>query len=262
MGWFGMELAKELQNDFIILGSKRNVLQKNPGNFDVIAFNLYDENQDKVLNNLLESDIVLFNIPPGSGESKTLFLKQSKALIAKASEANVSQFILISSTGVFANDQNSVNEDTYPLPASENGRVLAELESHLINISFPYKHIIRPGGLIGGKRHPIFYLAGKDQVSGKNHPVNLVHRHDLVGITKTVLNLKPKESFIHAVCPEHPAKSEYYQKSAEYFNLVPPSFGGDQSQGKTVISARSSEILGYSYKFKSPYDMLSSINRS
>jgi len=262
LGWFGMELAKALEGDFEVVGSKRSVPDEKFKNIEVLPLDINSIGWEKDVKRILEADAVLLNIPPSGAKSKDEFVSKSKKIIDLALELGVDHFVFISSTGVFSNDQVSVDENTSPKPGGGNGQYLVHIESHLANSAIPNKHIIRPGGLVGGNRHPVFYLAGRTDVSGRLHPVNLVHRKDLVNLTKAVFLQRPGQTFLHAVAPDHPSKKMYYEKAAGYFHLSPPNFSADSSEGKKVLSELSAEILNFHYEYLSPSHMLSTIRRT
>jgi len=257
-----MELAQTVKKEFRVVGSKRSVPEQKIENLEIIPLDINKDHLTDQLENLLEADIVLLNIPPSSGTSKEDFIAKSKTIIDQAKKKGVEHFIFISSTGVFSNDQHDIDENTPPEPETPNGLALAELEAHIAASNFSHKHIIRPGGLVGGSRHPAFYIAGRSDVSGRNHPVNLVHRIDLIGITRLAILQKPGQLILHAVAPKHISKESYYVDAAKFFNLEPPVFSKDSSRGKKIHSAITSEILNFKYNYPSPIDMLSSIRRS
>jgi len=262
LGWFGMELARSLKGEYEIIGSKRLVPDKHDEDLQIFPLDINDSDWETQIQNLLQADVIVLNIPPSGTHSKDKFVAKSKRVIEMAFESGVEHFIFISSTGVFSNNRDVVDEKSIPDPETDNGRCLVEIESYLSERSFTYKHIIRPGGLVGGKRHPIIYLAGRKNVSGRFHPVNLVHREDLVDLTQAVIQTKPQQFILHAVSPEHPEKEAYYTKAARYFQLAAPEFDEDDSTGKKVLSQLSSNCLDFYYHFQSPMEMLSSIDRS
>jgi nucleoside-diphosphate-sugar epimerase len=261
LGWFGMELANSLKSEYEVIGSKRIVPVEQPDNLHILPLDINAGDWELQIRDLLKANVVLLNIPPSGTTSKDEFVFKSKRIIDLALQSSVEHFIFISSTGVFSNNREIVDENSLPDPETKNGNCLLDIESYLSEQPFQHKHIIRPGGLVGGKRHPIFYLAGRKNVSGRFHPVNLVHRKDLIELTKAVVKTKPPQLILHAVSPEHPGKEDYYKKAAEYFQLALPEFSDDSSKGKKVLSELTAKSLDFTYHFQSPMDMLSSIQR-
>jgi len=257
-----MELANSLKAEFEVIGSKNSIPYQHSEDIQVLPFDFNSLGWEKDLKKLLDADTVLLNIPPSGANTKEEFVLKSKSIIDLALESEVEHFLFISSTGVFANRQGTVDEKTAPTPERGNGKYLAELESHIADANFLNKHIIRPGGLVGGERHPIFFLAGRNNLSGRDHPVNLVHRKDLVNLTQAIINQRPEQTFFHAVAPDHPAKGTYYKKAAEYFHLQQPIFSDDSSSGKKVLSKLSAESLNFNYQYADLLEMLSSIRRA
>jgi len=262
LGWFGMELAHSLKDEYDVIGSKRSVPANQYENLQILPLDINASDWEFRIGELLKADVVLLNIPPSATNTKDEFVAKSNKIIDLALQSGVEHFILISSSGVFSNNLELVDENTNPDPETDNGRCLAQIEYYLTEKPFQHKHIIRPGGLVGGKRHPIFYLAGRKNVAGRFHPVNLVHRKDLVELTKALIKTKPPQLILHAVSPEHPGKEDYYKKAAEYFQLAAPEFDDDSSKGKKVLSKLSADSLDFTYHFQRPIDMLSTIERS
>ena len=100
--------------------------------------------------------------------------------------------------------------------------------------------IIRVGGLIGGTRHPVFFLANKKI---ENARINLIHRSDLIEIIFTLTKLEKAPAIVNAVAPHHPFKSEYYGAWAKKLNLPPIQISLELKDSKIV----SSEVLPLIY---------------
>jgi nucleoside-diphosphate-sugar epimerase len=113
--------------------------------------------------------------------------------------------------------------------------------------------IIRPGGLVGQDRHPVKFMAGRKELSGQNHPVNLVHRDDLIALTHYLINKPTKFRTYHAVAKEHPTRKEFYTTMARKHGKEVPTFDpDDHSTGKKILRTRP---RGFEFKFEDPAQM-------
>ena len=111
-------------------------------------------------------------------------------------------------------------------------------------------NIVRFGGLFGGSRQPVRYLAGRTDLSNGDAPVNLIHRSDCIGILTEIIKQQAFGHIFNAVLPSHPSKREYYVKVASQLDMVPPQYsaGNSEEMFKQVDSVNISEVLNYTFK--------------
>lgn len=265
LGWFGVPLAQHLAQSYEVCGSKsseRAVLELRSEGLEAHCLKLapHWEATEAASVALLNVDTMVLNIPPGmrSGGEPEYYLKQMKSVLEKLNDSPVAHLIFVSSTGVFGDEQISVDEDTLPEPSGKSGEVLREAEALFSGQFKGRTTILRPAGLIGGERHPVRYLAGRNEVKGRLHPVNLIHRIDLISLTEAIIGREAEGNEVfHAVAQGHPSKEEYYTKAAIAKGLNPPTFDfTDESPGKTVKGEKSKTILGVSFQFDHPDNMV------
>jgi hypothetical protein len=171
-------------------------------------------------------DVLFLNTPP-------LVEIAPEMYALKVSKSTASRIIFISSTSVYGMGQGEVNEDSFPVPDSPGGKWLLSVENELRKRIGSRLLVIRPGGLIGGQRHPVFHLQGRSGVSGGNERVNLIHREDLIAIIRKT----PSEvSVVNAISPVHPLKSDYYIGWAQKLGLVPPTFKESVHSARVIHS--------------------------
>jgi len=259
LGWYGMVLAKYLKDEYTVFGTKRSVpIEESEIKILPLSFN--PEPVGAPLSEVLDAELLVVNIPPAarSENAEENYRKMMDALIDAIAISPIQRAVFISSTGVFGENEGSVDEETVPLPSTAGGQILFEAEQRFFSISSCETYVIRPAGLVGEDRHPIKYLAGRTGVSGRLHPVNLVHRKDLIRMTAALLSApKPKSRIFHACAGEHPTKEKYYTKMAERQGLAVPKFDlHDDSGGKKVEGTRSKEILKISFDFDDPFAMI------
>jgi nucleoside-diphosphate-sugar epimerase len=256
-GWLGFPLAKSLlQKGFLVKGStttmeKMSVLE-NAG-IDSYLLALSEEeikgDNDNFLSN---SQILIIDIPPKlRGNSNENFVAKIQNLIPFIEKSSVEKVIFVSSTSVYSDaiSIDLITEKTIPNPDTESGKQLLEAEKILQNNSNFKTTIIRFGGLIGEDRHPIKFLAGRENLENPDGPINLIHQLDCIGILEGILEKNCFGEIFNAVAPFHPSRKVYYSKKAQELNLPLPKFDESKpSVGKTISSEKVSTVLGYEFQ--------------
>ena len=272
-GWLGLPLAKALiENDFSIKGSttsedKLALLEDN----EVQPF-LLSLFEDKIEGNITgflnESEILIINIPPGlRRDSFISFVEKIKTLVTQIEKSEIKKVLFVSSTSVYSDvfPIEEFTEETPTNPDSESGRQLVEVEQLLLGNPNFETIILRFGGLIGVDRHPIKFLAGKENVENPDGPINFIHREDCIGIITAILKqlldsnkknnsemlkqVQHDNQIFNAVAPQHPLREEYYHKKAKNMNLALPIFvKNTASKGKIILSTKIATVLSYTFK--------------
>lgn len=171
-------------------------------------------------------DVLFLNTPPLSDLSPQIFCEKLRPTTAK-------RILFISSTSVLGMNCGVVTEESTPSPDTASARWLLEVETLLRKNFYDRLTVIRPGGLIGGERHPVKHLAGRVDISGGNEKVNLIHREDLVQIITKVPHGVP---VVNAVADHHPRKDEYYCAWAQKLALSAPGFKDSEYARREVRS--------------------------
>ena len=256
-GWLGFPLAKSLlQKGFLVKGStttmeKMSVLE----NAGITAFQIAlseEEIKGDIDNFLSNSQILIIDIPPKlRGNSNENFVAKIQNLIPFIEKSSVEKVIFVSSTSVYSDaiSIDLITEKTIPNPDTESGKQLLEAEKILQNNSNFKTTIIRFGGLIGEDRHPIKFLAGRENLENPDGPINLIHQLDCIGILEGILEKNCFGEIFNAVAPFHPSRKVYYSKKAQELNLPLPKFDESKpSVGKTISSEKVSTVLGYEFQ--------------
>ncbi|PQB05594.1 SDR family oxidoreductase [Aureitalea marina] len=249
VGWLGLPLARHLKLlGYTIKGSvssldKAGLLQQS--GLEVYPITLTDHGiQGPVQAFLGEVETLVIMIPPGlrrnTGSDYVLkmayFLDEIK--LSKAQKV-----ILVSSTSVYGDSQGKVTEKDLPKPETEAGRQLLQVEQMFFNSGGFKTTIVRFGGLYGGSRQPVRYLAGRKNLSGGNAPVNLIHREDCVQIISLIIRQNAYGKIFNAVMPSHPTKADYYSMVAESLGLEPPHYS-EESGGDLIYKQVDSDQIG------------------
>jgi nucleoside-diphosphate-sugar epimerase len=175
---------------------------------------------------LLETDIIVLNIPPFPGELEWF---------RSWSWKTYSWVIFLSSTSVYQDSPVVVSENS---PLKETDLLSQE---KWVQERFQSWTILRLGGLLGGERHPGKSMVGKKNLKGPRHAVNLIHHDDVVGFIQTVIKKHLTNDIFNVVCDEHSPRQEFYSAYATFDE-------SDRSMGKVV----SNEKMKQHYELKHP----------
>ncbi|MFV8334952.1 SDR family NAD(P)-dependent oxidoreductase [Flavobacterium sp. RSP29] len=253
-GWLGLPLAKAMiAKGFSVNGSttsveKLSVLENSGIDPFLIALS-ENKTTGNVSDFLKNSEILIIDVPPklrGSGTEN--FVSKIRNIIPFIEKSSVENVLFISSTSVYNENDAFVTEETIPKPDTEGGKQLLETEQLLqSNINFKTT-VLRFGGLIGEDRHPIKFLAGRENLDNPDASINLIHQEDCVGIIlKIIANNAWNETF-NAVAPSHPTRELYYTQKALDLNLALPKFNHkNPSIGKTILSTKIETVLKYTF---------------
>lgn len=250
IGWLGEELGVALKKlGHHVIGTttsktKVDVLEKKIDKIKMLKLNDFD------VDFLKECDILIYTIPPSSSneysELSCLFLK-----VVLEINPNVTIFYT-SSTSVYGNQAREVNEQSLIDPSSDSAKKISEVELY-IQQNFKDWAIFRMGGLVGGKRHPVKYLAGRSAVSKPLAPVNLLHREDAVQAMLHVLSAF--ERGIYNLCSEnHPPKNMFYNAIAKQNQINAIEFDKNDISKDKVVTCNAIKKIGFEFKYTSPYD--------
>ncbi|MEM0517608.1 SDR family oxidoreductase [Aequorivita flava] len=256
LGWLGQPLAYRLSAlNYTVKGSvtsieKATLLQQNGFNaFPVEVSENGIEGEIEAL--LLNADCFMIMIPPGLRRNTGAdYVLKMAHLLSAINESAVRKIILVSSTSVYDDSQGRVTERDEPKPETIAGKQLRQVEELFMNAEGLQTTVVRFGGLIGGSRNPVKYLAGRKDLIDANAPVNLIHRDDCINILVEILKKDAFGKVFNAVNPNHPKKAEYYIQKAKELGLEAPTFAEAVSNGtfKQVDSDNLQSVLDYSFK--------------
>ncbi|MCG9696339.1 SDR family oxidoreductase [Shewanella sp. Isolate11] len=257
-GWFGLPLAKALVTQGIkVSGSKRD-LQKALGlNQDGIDGFKLDLTHDVKLNPpdlaKLHADAIVINIPPGLRRGDNDYLERLSRLVDLIGAHIYQKIVFISTTGVYpANGKLMTEADAEA--HSNSSETLLKAESFFASAT-----VVRFAGLMGPKRHPGRFLAGKTGLKGANLAVNMTHLDDAVAAVSCILaHLGPLAPIYNVCTAHHPSKQAFYQQAAEGLELTAPQFDtlGEANEDKRVDGSLISRQLGYQYRHVDLFEAL------
>lgn len=251
LGWLGEPLGLALhKRGFVVTGSTRTPEKQIRLTQAGLEVSIYELGKS-IPPALLEAQALVINIPPGRGkpEQQEAYPQHLQKLCRVARQAEVKQVLLVSSTGVYA-EQGTWTDEQGPLNQAKAH--LIEAEAVIQNESWDWT-ILRLAGLVGGHRHPARFLAGKKDLNRGNAPVNLVHRADCLAIIQRLLT-QPVSGEIFNVCAdEHPKRSDFYPEQAMRLGLEAPTFREDaRTEYKCISNDKLKNTLGYQFQYPDP----------
>ncbi|TDQ56974.1 nucleoside-diphosphate-sugar epimerase [Mesocricetibacter intestinalis] len=260
LGWFGYPLARDLRNlGWEVKGSKRThegAEQMRLNRLEAYPLELTPEiNADPDdLTALLSVEALVINVPPSEYFfDLNNYVGSIQNLVNEALLCGVGHIVFISSTSVFPECEGVYSEDTPPQPTTEVGKALLAIENWLFGLEDVDVDIIRFGGLIGDDRHPVHSLAGKQDISGGNTPVNLVHIEDCSRAIQLLLEIPAYHRLYHLVAPKHPSRNEYYCGAAQKLGLEIPHFICRAEDPQRIIRAdKICRELDFVYQYPDP----------
>jgi nucleoside-diphosphate-sugar epimerase len=237
-GWLGLPLGKSLKQDgFDVIGTSTSPSKVDRLNGDgLITIQFSGESNIQFTQELADCDWIVLTVPPSGGTDYVSVLKE--IIESAPSDCKV---VFTSSIGVYQEVNGRVDEQS----AINVDHPVAKAEYYLRNKLKNRLSILRLGGLIGGDRHPIKYLAGKIDLEGGENPVNLIQLEDVINAIKTIINDSVEGQLFNLVFPEHPTKNMYYNMMAEKMSLRPPKFLLGERNGKLVMG----ELISLQTKF-------------
>ncbi|MGX2966446.1 NAD-dependent epimerase/dehydratase family protein [Ursidibacter sp. B-7004-1] len=259
LGWLGMPLAEQLiQQGWSVKGSKREVTENSQAK--LIQYPLLLTANFPItpeVEQLLSSDALVINIPP-SKINEIDYIDGIKRLVSQAILQNVQHLIFVSSTSVFPQQNGLFDENTIPYAEDKSAQTLLAVENWLLSQQIDVD-IVRPAGLVGKKRHPVYYLAGKTDLKNALQPVNLVHLDDCIRAIICLLNSPKGKRVYHLVAPIHPTREEYYRFVAKQCQLADLHFLEDKQPLIRVIQGQKiCRDFGFSYQYDDPIKMIPS----
>lgn len=200
---------------------------------------------------LENTEVLAIMIPPGLRQNTGANYALKMAHFLHRIEASeIKKVILVSSTSVYDDSQGKVTEKDNPLPELNAAKQLFEVEQLFFNAVSLKTSIVRFGGLYGGSRNPIKFLAGRKELRNGNAPVNMIHREDCIGILQAIIEQDAFGHIFNAVAPQHPSKKVYYTQQAQLLGLEPPQYANllEAENFKQVDSINITEVLNYKWR--------------
>ncbi|MEO0507766.1 MAG: NAD(P)H-binding protein [Bacteroidota bacterium] len=253
-GWLGFPLAVSLLDEgYVVRGTTTNSEKlEDLAEAGILPFQiaLTEEGIQGNIEDFLESlNVLVINVPPKlRRQPHANYVAKMKYLHTAMQKAKVPHAIVVSSTSVYGNHPDDITEETTPTPATESGRQLLETEKLFLKDESSANTIVRFGGLIGPKRHPVTMLSQKKGLKNGTAPVNLIHLEDCIAMLKTIISENYWAEVFNGVFPYHPTKQEYYQNEAEKRGIQAPEYlASAEETPKGRVLSKNYLLKGHTY---------------
>ncbi|KXI29546.1 SDR family oxidoreductase [Paraglaciecola hydrolytica] len=267
-GWLGQPLAQQLlksgHNIVATCRSKAKLQQLQQLGLLVQQFNLGDELNKETMQAVLQSDLLILNVPPGGKHIQAdFFIEHMCNLVKQAKFKGTQNLFFISTTAVYGEAQGEIIEQSVCQPTTLSGQAHLQIEQCVLDV---FKHnacILRLAGLVGQERHPAKHLAAKTDLANPLQRVNLVHQQDVIEAIKLIMQGQHFGHILHLCANDHPSRQTYYQWACSKLNLVEPTFlpSEEDKTGKQINAQWTCNKLGLELKYPSPYDMLGAYSK-
>ncbi|RZK17683.1 MAG: NAD-dependent epimerase/dehydratase family protein [Hymenobacter sp.] len=196
---------------------------------------------------------LLITVPPQQGKSEGEQLAQFAQLIERIRASGVQQVLYISSTSVYADDEQLATEESMPAPTKPGGIIVRQLEQLLQQEATFRTTVLRFGGLIGYDRLPDSAAAMQRRSRAVDSPMNVIHRDDCVRIIHEIVRQQAWGEVFNACADAHPTRREYYAAAARARGFALPNLGPVQLQPYKVVSSEKLKAqLKYKFFFPRP----------
>jgi nucleoside-diphosphate-sugar epimerase len=266
-GWLGVALANLLiSKGYIVKGSTTtpSKLERLKGE-NIVPFLVHfrEKSPPEKLSEFLLSKVLVICIPPGRNnpEKNEDYRRMAAQISDSLLRSTIKQLIFISSTSVYGDCNQEVDESTVAVPDDASGKLLLEVEQQFValqNITDIKVSVLRLSGLIGPNRHPARFFAGKTDIPNGLAPVNLIHLDDVCGIILKLIEKGDINGIFTASAPSHPTKQEFYTQAAKQQQLPLPTFKNQLNNWKIIRSDKIASILEYDFQINDLSEWLSS----
>lgn len=253
-GWLGLPLAEAFFADgYQVNGSKTSEEKIADLKQRGISPFLISLSEDKIEGNisgfLTNVDALIINVPPRlRGGNSENYVKKMQLLHDALKESSVRKVIFVSSTSVYGDVEGDVTEETIPQPNTESGKQLLTSEGIFKDNLELRTTIIRFGGLIGPKRHPVNMLSERKNLQNGNAPINLIHVKDCIRLIQEIVEKNWWSETFNGVYPYHPTKQKYYTSEALRKGLQFPDYTyNSPKNGKIVHSYNLTNVKKFEF---------------
>jgi nucleoside-diphosphate-sugar epimerase len=196
------------------------------------------------------SEILIIDIPTKfKGPDSESFVARISGFLPFIEQSAIKKVIFVSSISVYGNNNSVITETKLPEPDTDSGKQLWAAEQLLQKNNHFHTMVLRLAGLIGEDRHPVYFLAGKENLENPEAPVNLIHQNDCIGIIVQAVRKGIPEGIFNAATPFHPTREAYYTQKAADLKLPALHFNRQRaSAGKVIDSEKLQRLLDYQFQ--------------
>lgn len=238
-GWLGKHIAERLSDRYEIFAttttqSKIDEIKSKGYTATLASFpdNLSDEIAEWEMAPQL--DAIIITVPFSGVRGMQVSMKARQENLMNFLGAYKGQLFLMSSTGVYPQDEKEFVEQDQPVENVES--------ENFIKSKFPQANILRLAGLMGGTR-----LLKNYNISNPDQLVNHIHYADICSVVEKMLENQSKSKVYNLVAPIHPHKEEIInaQKGLPYS-------GEWTDKGRLISPAKLISELDYEFQYPDP----------
>jgi nucleoside-diphosphate-sugar epimerase len=259
-GWLGLPLGEVLaEKGYKVKGSTttesklENIRAKG---IEPYLITVAEELEGEKARKFFDSQLLVLALPPAGRKDPDVennYPRKVQAILNHAQAGNIRQLLFISTTGVYADNNDITDESARTLPTRPSGRAVLTAERLLALQNGLDITVLRMAGLVGGDRKAGRFLAGKQNVPNGGAPVNLVHLDDCIEIIQKLIERDCWNTVLNVCSDKHPTRAEFYTHRALVEGFEPPSFA-DHAQGnfKIISNRKLKDTLDYQFIHPDP----------
>jgi len=238
-GWLGNHIAERLSNQYQIFATTTTEAKveefKSKGyQATLVSFPNELDPEMKEWVAVKELDAIMISVPFSGIRGAQIPMNDKRENLLKFLGDFKGQLFLMSSTGVYPQEDKEFTEDDQPAKDVESESFILE--------RFPQTNILRLAGLMGGER-----LLKNYNISGLDQLVNHIHYADIASVIEKMLDNQSESKVYNVVAPIHPNKEEVMnaQKGLPYD-------GERTTVGRTVSPLKLIEELDFEFQYPDP----------
>ena len=250
-GWFGLDFGERLVKAGHEVKGSTTSAEKLPmlisKGIDPFVINLPNDSPliDPVF---FRCDALVLTIPPKLTKRPVdEYLSVVNKVIEHVRTYHIEHVVFISSTSVYDDVNDRVDENTLPSPTTASGKAVLQAETLFRSEDTFTTTIVRFAGLIGPGRDPANFFAGKKNIPNGQAPVNLIHLEDCSGFCLAILEKNAFGHTLNACSPRHPRRMDFYVQSAIRAGVAIPDFMDELKQWK-IVGTNFASLLDYRYR--------------
>ncbi|MBW7674844.1 Rossmann-fold NAD(P)-binding domain-containing protein [Chryseobacterium chendengshani] len=238
-GWLGSQIAQRLSNQYKIFAtttteSKVGDLESKGYQTTLVSFPNELDPEMKEWENAKDLDAIIISVPFSGIRGAQIPMNEKRENLLNFIGNYQGQLFLMSSTGVYAQEEKEFTEEDQP---AEN----VESESFILE-KFPQTNILRLGGLMGDQR-----LLKNYHISNLDQLVNHIHYADIVSVIEKMLENHSESKVYNVVAPIHPNKEEVINAQKDL-----PYDGERTTVGRTISPDKLSKELNFEFQYPDP----------
>lgn len=238
-GWLGNHIAERLSNQYQIFAttttaSKVEEFESKGYQATLVSFPNELDPEMKEWEAVKELDAIIISVPFSGIRGAQIPMNDKRENLLNFLGDFKGQLFLMSSTGVYAQEDKEFTEDDQPAKDVESESFILE--------KFPQTNILRLAGLMGGAR-----LLKNYNISGLDQLVNHIHYADIASVIEKMLENHSESKVYNVVAPIHPNKEEVINEQQDL-----PYDGERTTVGRTISPEKLIKELDFEFQYPDP----------